>query len=326
MGVMLRVLLLVHLCALVTVLIAEPHPDKLADAAIVFAAWLELPLMTVFLLLFLTLPWLQGLPRGLAIIAVLLLCAVIAVTWLYWLGAASPLQLARGAVWAAAVAGLVLMYFDWLARRHSPALVEAKLMALTARIRPHFLFNALNGVLGVMRSDPRRAERALEALADVFRAQMRENRELVPLSDELEVCERYLDLEQLRLGDRLKVEWSVDDAARNALVPPLVLQPLLENAVYHGVEPSYQPQPVNVSVSVSRTELRLSVANTLADRASHHTGNRMALDNIRERLLLFFDLEARLTVRSDDTVHRVDITMPLRLARAPTFLAAGGGS
>lgn len=314
MGVILRILVLVHVCAVVTVLIAQPQPAMLAETALFFAAWLELPLMTVLLLLFVTSPLLHRLGRGWGQLLVVTLSVLVALLALSWLGATASMQILRGGLWAGAVAWLVLFYFDWLARLRSPALVEAKLMALTARIRPHFLFNALNGVLGVIRSDPKRAEQALEALADVFRAQMRENRELVPLHEELELCGRYLDLEQLRLGERLQCHWQVETSAHHALVPPLILQPLLENAVYHGVEPSAHPQPIRVAIGTTRQELSLCVENAVAEATAHRAGNHMAMDNIRERLLLFFDLEARLTVHSDSQIYRVEISLPLRKA------------
>ena len=185
-------------------------------------------------------------------------------------------------------------------------------MALTSRIRPHFLFNSLNGVLGVIRSDPRRAERALEELADLFRAQMQENRELVPIADELALCERYLDLEQLRLGERLQVRWLLDTCPRNALVPPLLLQPLLENAVYHGVEPASGPAEIVVHIERRAAEVLIKVDNPVADVERHHAGNRMALDNIRERLMLFFDLEAHLETERRNGRYRVSIRFPYR--------------
>src|SRR5690606_39689776 len=114
-------------------------------------------------------------------------------------------ELWRWLAWGFGAALAALAYFDHLERRLTPSLIEARLMALTARIRPHFLFNSLNGVLGVIRSDPRRAERALEELADLFRALMQDNRERVPLGDELALCEREVDLERLRLGERRTV-------------------------------------------------------------------------------------------------------------------------
>ena len=137
----------------------------------------------------------------------------------------------------ALLAGALLMYLRLLTKAHSPALAEARLQALQARIRPHFLFNSLNAVLALIRSDPRRAERSLEDLADLFRALMSDARQFVRLADEISLLERYAAIEQLRLGDRLRMTWDLDGAPADALLPPLVLQPLLENAVYHGVEP-----------------------------------------------------------------------------------------
>ena len=130
----------------------------------------------------------------------------------------------------------------------SPAIAEARLQALQARIRPHFLFNSINAVLSLVRSEPQRAEDALQDMADLFRVLMRDNRDLAPLADEVELCRQYLELEQLRLGERLHVDWNVKSMPGDALVPPLVLQPLLENAVYHGIEPSSEPGKVSINI------------------------------------------------------------------------------
>lgn len=312
LGVLLRILLLVNLMGLVSVLIAEPDASRLGAAIVEMAGRLELPLFMVVLVLYLLQPVLRerSWPAGVAGIVAVVVGVTLVVGW--WLGHGDEAQLAREIGWAVGVAALTLAYFDWRARRFSPALAEARLLALTARIRPHFLFNALNGVLGVIRSDPRRAERALEELADLFRALIRDNRELVPLADELALCERYIDIEGLRLGDRLVVEWATAGAPLDALVPPLLLQPLLENAVYHGVEPAAETAPVTVRVSASGGLLRIEVENRLVDAQRHHAGNHMALDNIRERLMLFYDLEARLEVGSEGGRYRVVITLPVK--------------
>ena len=173
--------------------------------------------------------------------------------------------------------------------------------------------NALNGVLGVIRSDPRRAERALEELAELFRALMRDNRNLVPLADEIRLCERYIEVEHLRLGERLQVVWLLDGCPRDALVPPLMLQPLLENAVYHGVESASGPSQVVVRARKRGGEIWLEVENPLGkDDERHHVGNRMAIANIRERLMLFFDLEARLEKEVRNNRYRVRIVLPYR--------------
>ena len=217
----------------------------------------------------------------------------------------------RAALWAGLVALLLLGWFDLIARAHAPALAEARLSALTARIRPHFLFNSINAVLGVIRSDPRRAERALEELAELFRALMKDNRDLAPLSDEIALTRQYLELERLRLGERLQVRWDVESCPPDALVPPLMLQPLVENAVYHGIEPLDAPGEIHIRLAGEKDRLSIEIANPCA-AGGHHAGNHMALANIRERLSLFFDLEATLATGARDGRYVVRIELPIR--------------
>jgi len=197
----------------------------------------------------------------------------------------------------------------------SPALIEARLQSLTARIRPHFLFNSLTAVISLIRLDPRRAETALEELAELFRALLRDPRQLVPIGDELALCRQYLDLEKLRLGERLQVEWSIGDPPADILVPPLLLQPLLENAVYHGIEPAANGGTIRVGLLLRGNELHIDLANPSVPHAEHARGNHMALDNIRERLALYYDLEARLDTGEVRPAHgtreyRVHIVLP----------------
>jgi two-component system sensor histidine kinase AlgZ len=132
----------------------------------------------------------------------------------------SSASLARWLLIVVLVVAMLLAYFDLRGRALSPALAEARLQALQARIRPHFLFNSINAVLSLVRQEPRRAETALEDMAELFRALMADNRELTPLVNEIELCRQYLNLEQLRLGDRLQIEWHIDKMPRDALVPP----------------------------------------------------------------------------------------------------------
>lgn len=218
----------------------------------------------------------------------------------------------RPMFWAALTTLLLLGYFAARDRLHAPSLVEARLMALTARIRPHFLFNSLNAVLGVIRSDPRRAETALEELADLFRALMRDNRTLVPLSEEIALARQYLGLERLRLGERLLVKWDVESCPPEALVPPLLLQPLLENAVYHGIETSLEPGEIEIRFTREGDRILIALLNPVAPGSEHVHGNQMALENIRERLMLFYDLEARLETRQQEGRFRVLIELPYR--------------
>ncbi|THF64427.1 sensor histidine kinase [Pseudothauera rhizosphaerae] len=319
LGVLLRLLLLVNVLVVATALVQADSFDGFMLQFIALAGRVELPLLAVALLLYLVQPWLARRSRRVGM--VLVMAAVLAVAAAaYWLaggfGGFGGVGLQRWLLWAAVAGVLGLLYFDYRNRRLSRALSEARLMALTARIRPHFLFNSLNAVLGVIRSDPRRAERALEELADLFRVLMRENRELVRLDTELALCERYLDLERLRLGERLQVRWQAEHCPRDALVPPLLLQPLLENAVYHGIEPLAEAGEIRVQLYRRGEELRIEVENPVSRDLSHHEGNRMALDNLRERLMLFFDLEAGLESERREGRYRVRIRMPYRSAPA----------
>lgn len=206
---------------------------------------------------------------------------------------------------------LLLGYFRLRVLTLSPALHEARLQALHARIRPHFLFNSINAVLAIVRSDPRRAEAALEDMSDLFRMAMGEPHELVPLDKEIELAKRYLALEQLRLGERLQVEWHLENLPAEALLPPLVLQPLLENAVYHGIEPLAEGGIIEVRVRRNGNALHLHVANPIAaDRTSRGDGHKIALANIRERLSLLFDVEADYRVERTADRYEVHILIP----------------
>jgi two-component system sensor histidine kinase AlgZ len=221
-------------------------------------------------------------------------------------------MLARSVVLSGLIAAGLLGYLRLLAKAYSPALVEARLQALQARIRPHFLFNSLNAVLALIRRDPKRAERALEDLADLFRTLMSEPRQFVRLADEIALLERYAGLEQLRLGERLRITWELDAAPSDALLPPLVLQPLLENAVFHGVEPGTAPGEVLVRIERRGDRVLARIENPFVEEQQRRAGNRMALENIRERLALFFDAEARIHTSASDARYRVEIEMPYR--------------
>jgi two-component system sensor histidine kinase AlgZ len=227
-----------------------------------------------------------------------------------------PLAPLRHLVIALCVYGVLLAYFGLRAKALSPAIAESRLQALQARIRPHFLFNSLNAVLSLVRSDPKQAEIALLDMADLFRVLMRDNRELVPLADEIELCRQYLGLEKLRLTDRLQVEWHLNNMPGDALVPPLLLQPLLENAVYHGIEPSSVPGVVSINIFCKGGDIHAILRNPYrAGGGRHHAGNKMALANIRERLKLHFDAEGALESRVRDSAYEVHIRMPYRTTK-----------
>jgi two-component system sensor histidine kinase AlgZ len=211
---------------------------------------------------------------------------------------------------SATAAALLLGYFRLRTQALSPALQDARLQALQARIRPHFLFNTINAVLSIVRTDPKRAETALEDMSDLFRMAMARTGDLVPLRQEVALSRQYLALEQLRLGGRLKVSWHTEGMPDDALLPPLILQPLLENAVYHGIEPLAEGGTIDIRLTCEGNDLHLGIYNPRQIRGDCHEGNKMALVNIRERLSLQFDIEASYKVEAGGDFYRVQITLP----------------
>jgi len=313
LGILLRILLMVNLAAIAGAMIeakgAHDFWPRLLDVSIVVQPLLMLSVLALVALN----DVLRRLPYYLGALAVLGIELVLA-TLLHAYG--KPL-LPIEAGWIERywfltflVTLLLLLYFDLRGRALSPAISEARLQALQARIRPHFLFNSINAVLSLIREDPKRAESALEDMADLFRVVMADNRELTPLAREVELCREYLGLEQLRLGERLKVEWHIDKMPVDARIPPLVLQPLIENAVYHGIEPRTAPGVISINIYLAREQVHAVLRNPYEHEGNHHAGNKMALANIRERLQLHFDAEASLITRVTDDAYQVHITMP----------------
>lgn len=314
LGILLRLILATQGLGLVAALIVAASP---ADTLAVFldnAAYLQPPLLITLLLLFLIGPWLTQSPAQQGVVVAALAAGTSAVLWRLLMEIQYPEaaagSLARTALLAVVTALALLAWHDWRARRLSPALPEARLQALQARIRPHFLFNSLNSVLSLLRSEPARAETALENLADLYRALMSEGGELSPLSREMELARAYLDLESMRLGERLQADWRTDNAPAGALLPSLLLQPLLENAVYHGIEPSPEGGRIGIDIFARGHQLHVVVRNPVG--TAIRPGNSMALSNIRERLKLHFDAEARLSTHEAGGEYHVQVVMPLK--------------
>lgn len=215
---------------------------------------------------------------------------------------------------SAIVAALVLRYFfvqhHWKLRMVSEA--EARLDALQARIRPHFLFNCMNTIASLTRSEPAAAERAIEDLADLFRASMAEARTLATIEEEFDLVRGYLNIEALRLGERLRLEWDVESAPPQTKVPLLTLQPLVENAIYHGIEPRAEGGVITIAAERFADRLSITVSNPVADDAmAHQRGNRLAQDNVRERLLAQFGHRSGLEFVRGDGCYRAVVTIPL---------------
>lgn len=313
LGVMLRILVAVSILSFVAAMLQAQSWTGVLDRWFAISALVQPVAILSLVVLGLLTGWLRSIDYPAAVASILLMEAGMAAALVATTSAlfgSETWDMVRTLVFTVVATAGLLGYFNLRNRALSPALTEARLQALQARIRPHFLFNSINAVLSLVRSEPRRAEAALEDMADLFRVLMADNRELVPLEAEVELCRQYLDLEKLRLGERLQVEWHVDNMPRDALVPPLVLQPLLENAVYHGIEPAVEPGVVSINIYALRDQLHMVLRNPYRKEGSHHAGNKMALGNIRERLSLHFDAEALLQTRVGDSQYEVHITLP----------------
>jgi two-component system, LytTR family, sensor histidine kinase AlgZ len=221
---------------------------------------------------------------------------------------------------AAIVGALALRYFhvahQW--RRNIELETRARVRALQARIRPHFLFNSMNAIAALTRTDPVRAEAAIEDLSDLFRFNLADAHGQIPLCDEFEVARVYERIEQLRLGERLQVNWLIDNMPAHALVPSLLLQPLLENAIGHGIESRPEGGTVTVQARVDGTTVEIGVSNPLApDRRPASNGHPVAVDNIRQRLELAYPGRSAVTVDQSGNHYRVTLRFPLVLGAAP---------
>ena len=319
MGVLLRILVVANTVGLIAALVSKSSIIDVTHEFIDISARLQPVLILSLLTLSGLNTWLNRVSYQLRLVVTMAI--VLGVTTLiYYFGKGlfgqSAGLLGRYLLFSVLISILLLGYFNLRNRALSPAISEARLQALQARIRPHFLFNSMNAVLSLIRADPKRAEAALEDLADLFRVLMQDNKQLTTLANEIELCRQYLNLEQLRLGDRLKIEWHIDKMPEDALIPPLVLQPLLENAVYHGIEPSGESGVISINIYASRDRVHAVLSNPYRQEGDHHAGNKMAMANIRERLSLHYDAEASLDCRVKSDSYQVHIVIPYMKAKA----------
>jgi two-component system, LytTR family, sensor histidine kinase AlgZ len=215
---------------------------------------------------------------------------------------------------SAIAAALILRYFyvqfHW--QQQTAAESRARLQALQARIRPHFFFNCMNTIASLTRSDPASAERAVEDLADLFRASLSDGRDLVTLAEEFELARHYLRIEALRLGSRLQVDWQIEAVPLSAVIPQLTLQPLLENAIYHGIEPLAGGGIISLEGRVHGAEIEFVIRNPFSAAHQQHAGNRLAQDNVRQRLEAHFGARGRLTLATSTDEYLVRVWIPLQ--------------
>ena len=211
------------------------------------------------------------------------------------------------------IAAVVLRYLfiqhQW--RMQLQAEARSRIQALQARIRPHFLFNSMNTIAALTRSQPDTAEEAIQDLADLFRASLNNSHERATLAEELDLARRYLNIEALRLGSRLRVEWDMGGVSPGTRVPPLVLQPLLENAIYHGIEPLPGGGLIRVTGVVQGGMVEITITNPVSGQAAGGSeGNHIAQDNIHQRLVLAYGAGSGLEASRTDDEYRVSIRFP----------------
>jgi hypothetical protein len=310
-----------------TIALADALPSALASA------WLWIPATWLALALARQVPigtasWTRALPahaaatlavvlfRALAVVALndaigwyrelpsfgrLMLTSVQNNLFLYWmvLAAAHAVHYARNA------------------RQRESQLAEARLRALTAQLRPHFLFNALNTVASLVHDDPKAAERVVMRLAALMRRTTDSTGELVPLHEELSLLASYLEIEQARFEDRLNVRWSVPDDTARALVPHLLLQPIVENSIVHGFRPVAGPVTIDISAARENGSLALTVADTGAGYDAGRASDGVGLSNTRERLATLFGRDYGLEIDgAPGAGARVRLRLPWREAPA----------
>lgn len=228
-------------------------------------------------------------------------------------------QLINNMITCTIISGIALryLYLQQQLRNQQRAELQARIQALQSRIRPHFLFNSMNSIASLIGSDPDKAEHLVEDLSELFRASLAEPT-LIPIEREIELCRRYLEIEQLRLGRRLTIDWQIGTFTQALKIPSLMLQPLVENAIFHGIEPMRHGGTVGIKISQAKNQLMIAITNPYplikkptTQTGSHSKHNRMALDNIRHRLRVHYGNNARLSSSEENGIFTTYIFCPL---------------
>jgi two-component system sensor histidine kinase AlgZ len=312
-GVVLRAVLFVEACAGVGVVFVSQDPmdwgirlamltGGLLPATL---AWLLIACVSKRVLARLAPAAQYGVAVALGAIAGVYGCAMLA-----WAGLLIGPPWVASACSGALVSSILVAALVMRSKGKMPAHTSARLAELQSRIRPHFLFNTLNSAIALVRAEPAKAEALLEDLSDLFREALKDSGEPVRLVDEIKLAQRYLDIEQVRFGERLRLQWSLDPAAEGARLPPLLLQPLVENAVRHGVEPSALGADVRISTQRRGSIVVIKVTNTVPNGQGTQ-GHGLALRNVRERLALLHDVQGQFRSGLKDGVYQVRIEVPL---------------
>lgn len=211
------------------------------------------------------------------------------------------------------IACILLRYFylqaQWRAQKQSE--LTARIQALQARIRPHFLFNSMNSIASLIAINPQKAEDAVLDLCSLFRATLNNQHALITLDEEISLCKRYLNIEALRLGDRLQLEWQTSALNKSITIPPLTLQPLFENAIYHGIQPRKEGGKITFVSEEKNNMLSIMISNPYSPPTQTHQGNRIALDNIHSRLKAIFGDHAVLKTSIYNDIFTVTLRIPI---------------
>jgi len=247
----------------------------------------------------------------------------LAVTWLYsWVGSTllfpnllqeAQLFTLKSMLISGTISALVLRYFflqfQW--QEQKQAELKSRIQALQARIRPHFLFNSMNSIASLISIDPLKAEEVVLDLSSLFRATLNNQSSLITFEEEISLCRQYLNIEGLRLGDRLKVKWLIDLPERKIKIPPLTLQPLFENAIYHGIQPRKDGGTIDIKANYKNDILYILISNPYDENLQKHKGNHIALDNIQSRLTAIFGDSAILKTSQLNGTFTVTLRFPI---------------
>ena len=323
--VFLRLLLVVELIAIVFALVSFGGGSLSIHVGLISVAMLWVGLTTALLLCLIRRQgWLGShLQTTIVTISVTLLMTLLVSFMSLGIGGAMDFgptakevgyTLTRNLAVAAILVGMALRYFylHYESDLRLQVQARARLQALQARIRPHFLFNSMNTIASLTHDQPDLAEQAIENLSDLFRASLAAESSIT-LQQELELTRSYIDLEALRLGDRLEVNWRLPDEEPALNLPALTLQPLVENAIYHGIEPLANGGAITIEILPGNGHIDISITNPVAPKHQERQreGNRMALENIRERLDLAFAGAASMQLLESETSYTVKLTIPI---------------
>ncbi|HLZ12694.1 MAG TPA: histidine kinase [Candidatus Acidoferrum sp.] len=194
---------------------------------------------------------------------------------------------------------------------------DAELKALKAQLNPHFLFNSLNSISALTSIDPARARDMCVLLGDFLRTTLRVGENpLIPFSEELGLLERFLSIEKVRFGARLRTEEAIEDEARKCLLPPLLLQPLIENAVARGIANLPEGGTVRIEARCNNGRMFITIENSFDPDAPPRRGNGMGQRNVRERLEARYGKEASLRVSAEGERYEATVTLPAEMETA----------